>query len=381
METNTSTRLPVIDFLRGIALFGILVVNIWVFSTSFIAYEEWTTHFSPTVDPLLMRVSAFAFEQRFVGIFSLLFGLSIAIQQQRYAGKQVSFGRYYFKRSIVFIGLGILNILLFFWGDILLIYGVLSLLLYPLLKLSNKTLLWIAAGVFLVPLGLFLSGPFKMMMHEYEEGIRNYYTPESLTLTYQSGSFTEMMIARIREYISYNALNIQWQRTAFAIMLVGYVIGRSQLYLTYTQYATPIKWILAGCIIYTLAFGGYFFIGKQTLLPWEVFFSLYTLFIPVSICLYIALLLWAFQFKPLQLITKYISDLGRLSLSNYFFQSIAGSFLFTHAGLCWYFHTTPSTNFLIALSIFGLQLLLTHLYLKKFTTGPMEILIRKLTSR
>lgn len=379
MQISHPTRLPVIDFLRGFALFGILVVNVWIFSTSFIGYESWTHEFSPTLDPLLMRISALLFEQRFVGIFAWVFGVSIAIQQQRYKERGFSFGTYYIKRSLVLMGLGVLNILLFFWGDILFIYGVLSLLLYPLMRLSNKVLFCIAIVIFIVPSCLFLSVPFKMALHEYEEGIRNYYTPESLTGIYQSGSFVEMGLARVREYLSYNVLNILWQRTALSLIIVGYVAGRSELHLHYTQYKNRILLLLLICVLYTIAFACYYFIGDQTLLPWEAFFLLYSLFIPVSILMYVILLTGVYHIQPLQRLTKYVANMGQFSLSNYFFQSIICSFLFTNAGLSWYFHTTPSSNLLIALSVFILQLIVTQVYLKKFATGPMEVLMRKLT--
>ncbi|MES2559476.1 MAG: DUF418 domain-containing protein [Bacteroidota bacterium] len=380
MQTTSSTRLPVIDFLRGCALFGILVVNVWVFSTSFIGYATWTTFFTSPFDELMMGLSALLFEQRFVGVFALVFGVSIAIQQERFAEQEHSFGKYFVKRSLVFMGLGVLNILLFFWGDILLIYGVLSLLFYPLMRLSNKVLLWIAAVIFLIPTLLFLSTPFKLMFHEYEEGIRQYYTPESLTQTYQSGTFTEMSIARVREYLSYNAFNLLWQRTALSCIIVGYVMGRSQLQYNYVLYKKRMLWILVGCVVYAIAFLSYFFLGYNKLLPHELFFSLHALFIPISIFIYVALLLGVYHLRVLQKLVQYIADMGRLSLSNYFFQSVVCCFLFTNAGLSWYYHTTPVSNLLVALGVFILQLLVTQLYLRKFITGPLEVLMRRLTT-
>jgi len=120
----TKQRIVVLDAVRGLALFGILMVNAPLFF--------WPSQFIPLggipaptfVDDAATTLVRFGFEGKFFTIFSLLFGIGVALQLSR------GHSAWLIVRRLVLLALfGAVHVTLFWWGDILLHYGVLGLAL------------------------------------------------------------------------------------------------------------------------------------------------------------------------------------------------------------------------------------------------------------
>jgi len=67
---------------------------------------------------------------------------------------------------------------------------------------------------------------------------------------------------------------------------------------------------------------------------------------------------------------------GRMALTNYLLQSILASLLFTNYGLAWYGEITALQGVLIVAALYGMQLLLSPIWLRYFECGPFEWLWR-----
>ena len=146
---SPSQRIEALDVLRGIALLGILLLNILAFGLPGEAY------FSPAVDGALSGVNFAAFatvEVCFEGVmralFSMLFGAGVVmLAEGRGAGP-------YYRRQVLLLGFGLLNAFaLLFSGDILVTYALAGLVLYPVRSWPPRRLL-IAAGLVFVWLGI-----------------------------------------------------------------------------------------------------------------------------------------------------------------------------------------------------------------------------------
>ncbi len=131
-----------IDLLRGVALCGILLMNIYAFAMPFPAYD------SPAVyggtGPL--DVGTWLFnnifsELKFMTIFSALFGAGLVLMAERAAARGRRFAGVWYRRQGWLMGIGILHGYLLWFGDILFHYGLCGLLLYPFRKLSPKKLI------------------------------------------------------------------------------------------------------------------------------------------------------------------------------------------------------------------------------------------------
>lgn len=124
-----STRALMPDYLRLVALFGIVVVNV-----QYIAFSALGSLADPvgetTLDAItLWLVNGLALLKTY-GLFSFMFGVGLGFLMRSAARQGLAFGRVYRNRMIGLLILGIAHGCLFFPGDILMIYAVTGSVLY-----------------------------------------------------------------------------------------------------------------------------------------------------------------------------------------------------------------------------------------------------------
>jgi uncharacterized protein len=165
--TSSSSRISGIDVLRGVALLGILVLNIDDFGNPELMHDV----------PVGLPVNAFAgphahlnlallmlkwmfFEGKMRGLFSMLFGAGVILLTGRAERRGRSDTADIFaRRNLLLLLFGVLHACFIWHGDILFDYGFQALLfLYPARKLQARTLLWLGTGLSLTvaTLGAFL---------------------------------------------------------------------------------------------------------------------------------------------------------------------------------------------------------------------------------
>ena len=125
----TSDRLLVLDVMRGIALFGILYVNLFSFGADSIAW-------SSPIDQASWHFKYIFFESKFWGLYSILFGMGFFFFTQ---SKSSSISRSLRRFGILFV-FGCFHAL-FFDGDILMLYAELALLMLVLFRAPIKYLI------------------------------------------------------------------------------------------------------------------------------------------------------------------------------------------------------------------------------------------------
>lgn len=155
--TPTTTRIEALDAIRGVAVLGIFVINIIGFGIG------ETGFFNPLVvgGEGLLNHGLWTFSTIFVegsmrGLFSLLFGAGIVLFTARaaYPDGPIRIADLYYRRTIWLIIFGLIHsFALLAPGDILLIYGIAGLILFPFRILSPKRLLTLS-GVLLVAIVL-----------------------------------------------------------------------------------------------------------------------------------------------------------------------------------------------------------------------------------
>ncbi|MEQ8204825.1 MAG: hypothetical protein RIA65_01515, partial [Woeseia sp.] len=146
-------RFGTIDTLRGVAVLGILIMNIYGFAMPFAAYSnplvmgglEWYnigTWFATHVIA----------DQKFMSIFSMLFGAGIVLMWERAEARDAKFGRIYYRRMFWLLMFGLIHGYLIWFGDILFHYALMGMLIYPMRKLKARTLIIVAC--LLLPVAL-----------------------------------------------------------------------------------------------------------------------------------------------------------------------------------------------------------------------------------
>ncbi|HNP34515.1 MAG TPA: DUF418 domain-containing protein [Woeseiaceae bacterium] len=146
-------RLSSLDSLRGVAVLGILVMNIYAFAMPFIGYSNPLAYGGlETHNVATWFVTHVFFDQKFMSIFSMLFGAGIVLMMDRAAAKGASFGRIFLRRQLWLLVIGLIHAYLIWFGDILFFYAVVGLLAFFFRKLAPRALL--AWGLLLLLAGM-----------------------------------------------------------------------------------------------------------------------------------------------------------------------------------------------------------------------------------
>ena len=147
-------RIASIDVLRGVALLGILLMNIQDFGLPGRAYENPLAAGGAEGANLgYWFANQMFFEGKMRAIFTMLFGASFLVLTGRAEGRgiesQLQMPDIYYRRTIWLIVFGMVHAYFVWTGDILFEYGMAGLFLFPLRKLSAKRLA-VTAGVILM---------------------------------------------------------------------------------------------------------------------------------------------------------------------------------------------------------------------------------------
>lgn len=139
---GSSQRIVAIDALRGVAVLGILVMNIYAFAMPYQAYSNPLLYGGTEWHNLaIWFVTHALFDQKFMTIFSLLFGAGIVIMQQSAAARGSNFRALFKRRQFWLAVIGALHGYLFWIGDILFHYALIGLLVAACVRWTTRSLI------------------------------------------------------------------------------------------------------------------------------------------------------------------------------------------------------------------------------------------------
>ena len=151
--TTVNERIGVLDALRGLALFGILLANITDWSAwGWLEFEEKVAIASPTVVRVTDFLNLMLINGKFYTIFSFLFGLGFALQLSRLELRGADGKAIYRRRLALLLMFGVLHMTFVWQGDILTLYAALGFLLPLVHGWSDRKLLIGAAILLLIPI-------------------------------------------------------------------------------------------------------------------------------------------------------------------------------------------------------------------------------------
>ncbi len=394
--TTGSERLQVLDALRGFALFGILLANLY----SFIGYNTYSPEeiiALPILDRLVLFFIDWFIEGKFYGIFSILFGVGFALQATRFRSAEANFSNFWLRRMIVLIGIGLLHMYLVWNGDILTLYGVLGLLLPLFMNVSNQTLFrWIMA-LLLIPLlihGLLYLNPeaaFWGSMSRFSADLK-------MQLGFADLSLLEMRTSDAPLEVFYiNALSAIPRPMSYlmsgryfhvlGLFLIGLLLARHWLpKIRNNTVSVPSVAVWLGVVGLVCSLG-YALIKGAIGTPFALTEIGYVQAIvyhvgSTSLALGIAMLfLSTWASGRAQFIFRNLALLGRMALTNYIFQNIIAVFLFFGYGFALMRKVPFAYLPLFAFGIILVQWVFSSAWLSRFKQGPLESAWRKLTYR
>src|SRR5687767_8239705 len=147
--TDSGPRIATLDIVRGIAVMGILAMNIVAFAMPFQAYMNPTAYGMDGTADLVSWVISFIFvDGKMRGLFSFLFGASTLLVIERARQSGASPARVHYARMLWLLVFGLIHFYFIWFGDILAGYALVGLLLFFFRNLSVRALIiW---GVILV---------------------------------------------------------------------------------------------------------------------------------------------------------------------------------------------------------------------------------------
>jgi uncharacterized protein len=155
--TAQQERLFILDAIRGIALCGILILNIGYFARPYQAgFDLRVYHETGDANIISWFITNFIVEGSYRALFSMLFGAGCILLVSRLQQQQTDLAPadIYYKRTIWLLIFGLINAYIFLWpGDILYFYAVCGLFIFPLRNASVKLL--IALAIFFIVVTIF----------------------------------------------------------------------------------------------------------------------------------------------------------------------------------------------------------------------------------
>ena len=156
-----SERIDALDLIRGVAVLGILLMNVVAFKLMDVAYFNFEAPWSQTTLDWAVGVFGEIFvDQKFMAIFSALFGAGILLFIDRAAAKGGRAALLSLWRNVLLLAMGILHMLLLFDGDVLTLYAICAPVLLLLRRSRARTFIVAGAVIFLasVPLNFLWQG-------------------------------------------------------------------------------------------------------------------------------------------------------------------------------------------------------------------------------
>jgi len=149
-------RITSIDTLRGVAVLGILVMNIYGFAMSFAAYQNPLAHGGTEWYNIgTWFFTHIFFDQKFMTIFSILFGAGLVMMMTRAEVRGVNYAGNWYRRNFWLLVIGAVHGYLIWFGDILFHYALVGMLIYPFRNHSPRAL--ITTACVLLTFGVLMS--------------------------------------------------------------------------------------------------------------------------------------------------------------------------------------------------------------------------------
>ncbi|WP_102273139.1 DUF418 domain-containing protein [Cytobacillus massiliigabonensis] len=368
-------RLAMIDGIRGFSLIGILMANMLIFQYGIWGMDE-LQHFKLFTGDEAANIWLKVFvEGSFMPIFMFLFGYSMIKMKEKLEENGGKVKRHFARRFFLLIVLGLLHSTFVWEGDILFSYGCLGLIMMIFLNRKPKTI-FIWAVILLILSSLIGLGN---MMETPEEAERIDSYVQKANLIYADGSYSEIKDFRNS---GEDPLGLPPEAYLLVILITPFMMcplfllgmytakirlftqpsEERKLYVRWASILIPIGLLLKS-IPYLLPntawVGMAEMLGAPLLAIGYIFaFSMF----------------YAKGVNPVFL--KLFENVGRLSMTNYLLQSIICTTIFYGYGIGLFGQIGVFNGILLAISIYGLQVLSSHLYLKVWKVGPFEKLMR-----
>jgi len=395
MEPTTAAqaRLPSLDIVRGVAVLGILLLNILSFALPEAAYVNPRAYGGwHGADLLTWAVNFIVFDGRMRGLFSFLFGASTLLVIERAEANGRSAGEVHYRRMAWLLVFGLGHLFLVWHGDILAHYALIGMIAYAMRDLPVPRLLVLGTMLALASALLFATIPLSIIQLQAQfpnsETLlgyaRSFGVPTASDiardLTLHRGGYGGLLTDRLNnDGGTLFGLFVFFGPETLGYMLFGMAALRSGMLRGEWTRGRYLRWLLACWAIGLPAYAalawwqwtsGFDMRVVAAMLP------LTALARPPMIAGWICLIL--LLARPGGWLTARLAAAGRMAFTNYLATSLICTTLFYGYGLGWYGHLSRWQLYPVVFGIWAAMLIWSSLWLSAFRFGPFEWLWRSL---
>ncbi|KAA3436903.1 DUF418 domain-containing protein [Rufibacter hautae] len=417
-------RIQSIDVLRGIALLGILLMNIPYFAMP----DYFTKSFAQ--DPAspnfwTLTVVTILFEGKMRALFSIVFGAGILLFTSRKEESGQPFKALFFQRMGWLVIFGLMHAHLTLWlGDILYFYGLIGMLAFLFRKMKPK---YMAMGVPLVAIFGFVAGTLfyqnirekrlaykdavtaqtqqkalsptqkkalvewraiekeripnkaevaentRLMKSSYSD-VAKYVRPKAWDgqtkyLLFSIGDVLALMLLGMALF-KWGFLTGQWsKRNYWYVMLVGYAVGLALVIFNYYK----MDYLIGANVAPWLA--------RMEVTPINWMGLIYPVQRILLVMAHVAAVILLLKSGIAQGVMRRLAAVGQMAFTNYIMQTVFCTLIFFGYGLNYFAELEYYQLYYVVAGIWLVQLIISPIWLKHYRFGPLEWLWRSLTYR
>jgi uncharacterized protein len=386
---SSAERIDFVDILRGFAVLGILIVNMFGFSGA--QSGAFNLGWPGLLDRLVILLSEFFIRAKFYSLFSFLFGWGMALQFSRARSKGIRFLPVYLRRLFVLMLIGLIHGMFIWEGDILASYALFGLLLLLFRNRSQKTLLVTTGLMLLLAVALTLPWPAVTTFRDwYGQLIARINLAPGLANVYATGTYWEITLQRSHDFLRVLASLLYYGGNVFAMFLLGLYVGQRNIFRNVAAHQSLLRRVLVAGLAVGVLLNGLFVAAQlwsigswPSWLPAEYQQTIrtgartigapaLTLFYMAAIILLTRKQRWHERLAPL-------GSVGRMALTNYLLHSVILTAIFYGYGLGLYGQIGPTMGLVISILLFSGQVQFSRWWLERYRYGPAEWLWRSLT--
>ena len=393
-------RIDVLDILRGFALFGVLLANAMWFFSGFgdLTPEQVAKLPGVMLDPLVLELESFFVVNKFITIFSFLFGVGFALQMRRAHERGAGVTRLYRRRMLWLLVIGIAHAVFIWYGDILHLYAILGFLLIGRVASSDRVLvgwgLGIAVAVPVVVHAVLWSLPMLTSgaLDPAAAFESRWGMAKAQRAAFARDSYADIVranLANLRAWLTTDDA-LTTGIASFGKILLGFWAGRTGILLrassSHVDGDHPDVLRMRRGLAWGLAIG----IACEGILLFPVLdtesrgaqvaeSALWHTGVLALATAYVCGIVLLCRRPDWSRTLGLLAPVGRMALTNYLGQSVVCILIFYGIGLGGYGRVGPAAILAIAVAVFGAQSAFSAWWLRRFRYGPAEWAWRSLT--
>ena len=412
---SLTERINSLDVIRGIALLGILLMNIVGFGLAYAYLDPTNSGGSTGWNLNVWIMDNMFFEGTMRGLFTMLFGAGFILQTTRgeKKGGGIAVADIYYRRVLWLLLFGIIHVYLMLWfGDILYPYALFALMLFPLRNTAPKYLL--TAGLVLLLWGSLISvNHYHKALTLKREGL------EAAELKAQGDSLTreqkkalgsweefqhrkkteeEVKEANAKNLAGYGAIVMSrldlnefmqstivyefWVWDILSLMLIGMAFFKWKIF--QGERSTRFYFVLL-VVGYTIGLAVNYYETKMTisgdfdLIILDKAEQTYQLGRVFTMLGHIGLFMLFIKSGALMFLQNALAAVGKMALTNYLMHTVICTTFFLGFGFGMFGKLQRYELYYVVISIWVIQLIYSPIWLRYFKYGPAEWAWRSLT--